>query len=219
MKYVELLKQKKAYVIGAIVLLAGGLLIAMKLFTQPVDNEQVFKDVSNSSSSGQSTVKNARATSKKEQKNTRITVDIFGAVAHEGVYQIAAGARLNDLIKLAGGIDVKADLKAINRALILTDEAKIYVPYHGENAPAVGISENTTGDAGAGKGTAAAAKIDINQATVSELQELNGIGEKKAEQIVTYREENGPFKDAKELTNVSGIGDKTFEGLADQVTV
>ncbi|WP_054745184.1 SLBB domain-containing protein [Amylolactobacillus amylophilus] len=124
MKYVELLKQKKAYVIGAIVLLAGGLLIAMKLFTQPVDNEQVFKDVSNSSSSGQSTVKNARATSKKEQKNTRITVDIFGAVAHEGVYQIAAGARLNDLIKLAGGIDVKADLKAINRALILTDEPK-----------------------------------------------------------------------------------------------
>ncbi|WP_369347127.1 ComEA family DNA-binding protein [Amylolactobacillus amylophilus] len=81
------------------------------------------------------------------------------------------------------------------------------------------MSENTTGDAGSGKGTAAAAKIDINQATVSELQELNGIGEKKAEQIVTYREENGPFKDAKELTNVSGIGDKTFEGLADQVTV
>ena len=224
MKYLVKLKEKKIYLlIGAAILLVG-IFLAVKLLRPPVDNAALFSEKSSVTKSNVNGGKDA--TTKKEagqsNENSRITVDIFGSVRHEGVYQLAAESRLNDLLELAGGVDDKADLKAINRAMVLTDGIKVYVPYKGENAPSVGISNGnvaTTGTTGTGETGTDKAKININSATVTELQELNGIGEKKAEQILAYREENGPFMDAKDLTNVSGIGDKTYENLADQVTI
>ena len=66
---------------------------------------------------------------------------------------------------------------------------------------------------------ATSGKININLADSIELQQLSGIGEKKAEQIMSYRQENGSFQKIEDLKNVSGIGEKTFEALRGNITV
>lgn len=72
---------------------------------------------------------------------------------------------------------------------------------------------------GASSASSAAGKVNLNTATAADLQKLNGIGERKAEQIIAYREQKGGFKSIDELKEVSGIGDKTFDALKDQITV
>lgn len=150
----------------------------------------------------------------KSGANSSITVDIFGAIKNQGVYNVKKTSRLNDLIEIAGGLTDKADIKNINRAKTLTDQEKIYIPYQGE-IKATPITENST----VASDSENSNKININTADATELQKLNGVGEKKAEQIIAYRDENGDFKDPKELTKVSGIGEKTFAAMADKVTI
>lgn len=137
-------------------------------------------------------------------------VDVKGAVQKPGVYQMAPGARMMDAIDLAGGFLISADQSQINLALKLDDQMVVYVPQVGEETKETAqqtIVEETE--------TEEKAKINLNTADAAQLQSLNGIGEKKAEAIIQYREENGSFQTIEDLKNVSGIGDKTFEALKD----
>jgi competence protein ComEA len=168
-------------------------------------------------SSGSSEVQ-VSSTKEKASSSEKLYVDIKGAVKKSGMYQVEANMRVNDVIQLAGGMTEQADNKRVNLAQKVVDQMVIYVPSIGEVAEEGGeiLANNpeTTAD-NEEKGQ----KININTADETKLQEINGIGVKKAQEIIHYREANGSFKSVKELKNVSGIGEKTVEKLKDSVTV
>lgn len=141
----------------------------------------------------------------------KVIVDVKGAVARPGVYEVDEGSRVIDVIEKAGGILENADVNQINFAETLKDEMVVYVPKIGEEMN----QSQTVSSSGASHND----KIRINYATSEELQKLTGIGPSKAEAIISYREENGPFQVEEDLLNVSGIGQKTFEKIKDEITV
>lgn len=138
--------------------------------------------------------------------------DIKGAVVHPGVYEIAEGNRVIDLIELAGGLTEDADSAPINFAMHVQDEMVLYIPKKGESVEGM-ISPQINP-----QGTAKQA-LNLNTATSAELETLPGIGPAKAEAIIEYRETNGPYKSIEELKSISGIGDKTFEKLKELISV
>ena len=137
--------------------------------------------------------------------------DISGEVINPGVYKLEAGARLIDLIELANGLTENADIDKINRARFLHDGEKVYIPgfedaYYEEYIESSGRVDSIH-------------KININTASSEELETLPGIGPVTAKRIIDYRNDYGKFSEIDELKNVPGIGYKTFEKLAGNVTV
>lgn len=151
-----------------------------------------------------------------ESKNQEWFVDVKGAVKKTGMYRITQGMRLMDAIDLAGGFTAEADQNQVNFSKLLTDQEIIYVPKVGEEIPTI-TETPQQGTSTAASGTTQ--KININTADATELQQLSGIGEKKAADIIKYREENGSFQTVEDLTKVSGIGEKTLENLKDSITI
>jgi len=139
-----------------------------------------------------------------------IYVDVKGAVVKEGVYVMAQGLRVKDVIDRAGGFLATADSNKVNLAARLMDEMVIYIPEVGEEGIDMTDSINNKNTEG---------KININTASLEELQSLTGVGPSKAEGIISYREENGPFQKPEDLLNVSGIGNKTLDKFIEQVVV
>ena len=146
---------------------------------------------------------------------TTLMVDIKGQVAKPGVYELPVDSRMTDAIDAAGGFLAAAEPKAINLAMKVVDEMVIYVPEVGEEAvlPVAQAGAATAGPA------AADALVNLNTATDADLMRLPGIGPSKAAAIIAYRTETGNFQKIEDLTNVTGIGDKTFEKLKDSITV
>ncbi|MGX7098393.1 helix-hairpin-helix domain-containing protein [Globicatella sanguinis] len=147
-----------------------------------------------------------------------IYVDVKGEVRDPGVYQLSNGARVMDAIESAGGLTNEADEDQLNLALLLSDQMVIVVPninqtleeeYSMVNHFANEIDEDPHNEL----------KININVADVAELTLLPGIGEKKAQAIIDYREENGSYQTIEDLMNVSGIGQKTFDKLSSMISV
>ena len=142
-----------------------------------------------------------------------IRVYVSGAVAAPGVYTLSPHSLVNDALKAAGGATAEADLEKINLAQEVRDQQQIHVPRKGEAAP----GQVTPGPGGAA--TPDAHKVNINTATLAELDTLPKIGPSTAQHIIDYRTKNGPFIKIEDLKNVSGIGDVTFEALKDLITV
>lgn len=154
---------------------------------------------------------------------TQVFVEIKGAVQRPGVYPVPVGSRLFEVIHLAGGLTEEADSKYINQAAVVEDQASYYV-YSLAETREFEISSITSLLAAEGNGpTSMEGKqvdlVDINQADQSQLETLPGIGPAKAQAIIGYRDSQGPFKTIDQLKEVDGIGDKTFEKLADLVKV
>ncbi|AMA72310.1 MULTISPECIES: helix-hairpin-helix domain-containing protein [Aneurinibacillus] len=148
-----------------------------------------------------------------------VVVDVKGAVAKPGVYTLPAEARVYQAIGMAGGLLPEADAKQVNGAQRLVDGMLLYIPIKGEEA-LIG----TTGLASAGTASAPGApgqeeKININTATLEQLQTIPGIGPGKAAAIIQYREENGLFRTVEDLTKVAGIGPKTLEKMRAKISV
>ena len=149
-----------------------------------------------------------------------IIVDIKGAVKNPGVYRAEADMRVIDIIDLAGGLSETADADTVNLSQRVADQMVIYIPAVGEETDRpITVAENPLAEQESGNGVAETEKVDINTADAVLLQTLNGIGEKKAALIIAYREENGSFQTIEDIMEVSGIGEKTFEGLKDLITV
>ncbi|MFU0791405.1 ComEA family DNA-binding protein [Virgibacillus proomii] len=146
--------------------------------------------------------------SEEASTNTSVFIDIKGEVKQPGVYEMKAQDRVIDAIKTAGGFTANADQSHVNLAQKLQDEMVIEVIANNEDS-----SISTT------SGAATTEKININQATAEEIEELNGIGPSKAAAIIQYREENGMFKQMEDLLNVSGIGEKTLEAIQDDIQI
>lgn len=138
-------------------------------------------------------------------------VDVKGEVGKPGVYTVGIDDRVVDAIMLAGGFTEDADQNQVNLAQRVHDEMVVYIPKAGELTAGNEITQSSPTNQTNG--------IQINRATLEEIQTLNGIGPSKAEAIITYREENGPFTSVDELLNVSGIGEKTLEKFKDDIVV
>lgn len=154
----------------------------------------------------------------KKKTNELVIVDVKGAVKRPGVYEAFQGDRVVDLLKKAGGINEQGEESGINLALKVTDEMVIYVPYKGEEKTKTSAQSLVEGGS-VGNGGSNGGVIDLNKATAAELDELPGIGPTRAETIIEYRDSNGGFSSKEDLKNISGIGEKTYEKLADLVTV
>ena len=142
----------------------------------------------------------------------RVTVHVAGAVRRPGVYRLAAGARVDDALRSAGGARDGADLTAVNLAAKLEDGRQVLVPERAAARPAAG------GASGGAPG-APAAPINLNTATLEQLDTLDGIGPGIAQRILDYREQHGGFSRVEELGEVPGIGAKRLATLTPLVTV
>jgi competence protein ComEA len=147
-----------------------------------------------------------------EMEKVKIVVDVKGAVLQPGVYEMELGDRVVHAIEKASGFLSEANKDAINLALLLVDEMVIYVPILGEEGELQQISTTLQKSKDNGK-------ININLATIEELQKIPGIGPAKASAIINYRDEIGKFKSVEELTNVTGIGMKTVEKMVEFIEV
>ncbi|OJX41441.1 MAG: hypothetical protein BGO78_01545 [Chloroflexi bacterium 44-23] len=130
-----------------------------------------------------------------------IIVNISGAVTNPGVYELEKGSRLNDLLQLAGGANV-GDLSNYNLAAELYDGQHIHI----ENSSESDLKSSTID-----------IKVNINEADKETLMSLPGIGETKALEIIKYRDENGFYEEIKDILNVPGIGEYTFELIKDLI--
>ena len=152
-----------------------------------------------------------------------LRVQVGGAVAAPGVYDLAEGARVLDAVEAAGGFAEGAARDALNLARAVSDGEQVVVPSEADIAAQEAVSAGA-GGAAAGAGASAAAggaggKVNINTASAAQLDTLPGVGASTAEKIVADREANGPFKTVEDLKRVSGIGDKKFAALADAICV
>ena len=145
----------------------------------------------------------------KERAETMIYVDIKGAVKVPGIYQLKNQQRIWDALALAGGVSEEADTTQVNYAQKVKDQMIIYVPKKGEPVPQ---SLETLQESAPAQQNQEE-KINLNTATEAELQTISGIGAKKAQEIIRFRDEQGPFKTVEELKNVPGIGEKTVDRL------
>lgn len=143
-----------------------------------------------------------------------IIVQIAGAVPRPGVYALAKGSRVQDAISAAGGFLADADKTGINLARALDDGEQLEVPYLEGGSPVIGTPLPASTES-----SSSAELIDINTASLAELDSLPGIGPTTAQKIIDYREQNGPFLAKEDIINVSGIGPGTYERLKDLITV
>ena len=153
-------------------------------------------------------------------------VDIKGAIKVPQVVPVTPGMRVHDVVEMAGGVTGEADQSQVNLAQLVTDQMVIYVPKVGEevspSTEALVVNSKVTESAvseSSGDGTSDGDLVNINTADTTMLQTLSGIGEKRAADIINYRETNGLFETVDDLDQVSGIGEKTMEKLRPLITV
>lgn len=174
-----------------------------------VDQEASPKEDTSLPSSSQQ-----RSEEKTDSSQEKIMVDVKGAVRQAGVYELPVGSRVYDAVQKAGGMTDEANSQSVNLAQKLEDESIVYVAKNGEEVAPVASAGTTGGEKQLKDG-----KVNLNTATEAELQTISGIGQKRAQDIIAYREEKGKFQSIDELKNVSGIGQKTLEKLKEHVTV
>lgn len=184
-----------------------------------VDEEE---DVYKNENSIEVTTKSEVASSNQEKsvantKNKNIFVEIKGEVVKPDVYEISEGSIIRDLINKAGGLTSEANIDKINRADKLKANQLIIIPNKNDSS---NIGSNLgTGDISNSVQATESDVININTATLEELQKINGVGEVKAKSIMEYREKNGGFNSIEEIKNIDGIGEKTFEKMKDKIGV
>ena len=175
----------------------------------------------------------SEAVSDKKMQQAMIYVDVCGAVANPGVFQLAAGSRVFQAIEAAGGYLPEAALTCVNRAGVLTDGQQLYILTQEEMERqgldpaemAKASDGQMNGSAGTGQNTGMAAqvqqdnRININTADEAQLTTLTGIGATRAQAIIAYREENGPFAAIEDIMNVQGIKEGTFAKIKDEIVV
>jgi competence protein ComEA len=155
-----------------------------------------------------------------------IEVHVVGAVPRPGLYELAEGARTQDAIDAAGGLLADANSDTLNLAALITDGQQLVVPYKDgrDVQSADGVDLPSTGDGTAPEATEAPVDngngdlLNLNTATLEELEALPGVGPTLAQRILDYRDQNG-FYAVEDLMNVSGIGQSTFNQIKDLVTV
>jgi competence protein ComEA len=165
-----------------------------------------------------------------------IVVSVSGRVARPGLVRLAPGSRVGDAVEAAGGAAPDADLTGLNLAARLNDAEQVVVGVPtpaaapasapagaaagaATGAPAGGSSATGGGGGGGGGAPAGGGRLDLNTATLEQLDQLPGVGPVTAQRIVEWRTQNGRFAAVEQLQEVSGIGDARFATLRDLVAV
>ena len=216
---------KKKIFVFAIILLICPTILLVKDKLNSKDDIYVLTEESTVSDENKNNDKKEKIEDEKENiSNKEITVYVSGEVNKSGVVNLKEGDRLAVAVEKLGGTTKKADLNNINLAIRVKDEEHYIIPKIGdakqedlkdvnntkdiENAEIK--NENTAKDS---------SKININTATLEELDKLPGVGEATANKIISHREENGQFKNIEDIKNVNGIGDKKFENMKELICV
>ena len=142
-----------------------------------------------------------------EETKESLIIHIVGAVKNPGVFILQEGDRVLEAVEKAGGFSEDALKETVNLAARIYDGQQVYIPREGEEVPPAVHQGNQP------------QKININTASQSDLETLPGIGPAKAGAIISDREKNGPFKSVEEITRVTGIGEKTLEGIRDFIII
>jgi competence protein ComEA len=225
----ELLKDKKKIgilIILVIVLIAFGILYLKSGFKElkKNDTESIFVgDAENTDTStgilNNNIKNNSISTTNKEVtipiKDKSIVVEIKGEVKKPDVYTLNENAIIKELIEAAGGLTENADLSNINRAKKLQNHELVYISNKNDmikEGKNTNLESNTSNSQGISNTI-----VNINTATIEQLKTLNGIGDSKAKSIIEYREQNGGFKSKEDIKNVTGIGEKMFERIKEQI--
>lgn len=153
---------------------------------------------------------NIQEQKKAEQK--LLYIYICGEIKNPGVYCVKEGDRIFRLIEMAGGLTAQADAYAVNQAELLVDGSMVYIPSKEDTADGYSVLSQKKQDAADGK-------VNINTASLDELMTLSGIGEGKAQSIISYREERGKFQNIEDIMNVDGIKEGVFNQIKDKITV
>lgn len=148
-----------------------------------------------------------------------LMVYVCGAVRRPGVVRLPDGARVADALELAGGPTGRAELSAVNLAAKVGDGQQIVVPEKAPEGAAVAAVPAPGVTPAAGGAAAAGALVNINTATLSELESLSGVGPSTAQKIVDYRTANGGFTSIEQLMDVPGIGEAKFAAVKDSITI
>ena len=216
---------KKKIFVFAIILLICPTILLVKDKLNSKDDIYVLTEESTVSDENKNNDKKEKIEDEKENiSNKEITVYVSGEVNKSGVVTLKEGDRLAVAVEKLGGTTKKADLNNINLAIRVKDEEHYIIPKIGEakQEDLKGVNntkdienteiknENTAKDS---------SKININTATLEELDKLPGVGEATANKIISHREENGQFKTIEDIKNVNGIGDKKFEKMKELICV
>ena len=154
-------------------------------------------------------------TDKSPEASQIVYVHVCGQVVTPGLYTLPEGSRVDDALKQAGGFTKEADTDYLNLAMLLTDGMKLYVPARDEKLPPMEENQgNTPGTYGDGE-----AMVNINRADVAELCTLSGIGESRAKDIITYRENHGGFAKIEDIMKVPGIKENVYMKIKDSICV
>lgn len=215
-------KQKKIVIsVGIIIALIVMFIIYQKSGSKNIiDYDEEFLISENSIKNNSTKVNNTEDLKELEE----IVVHIAGAVNSPGVVKLKDGERIEDAIKLAGGLTENADISNVNLAYVLEDGVKIIIPSKGDGQKeTLKIIDKEAGDNIVFKEESTsnnkATLININKANIEELQTLSGVGPSLASRIIEYRNTNGKFSNIEDLKNVSGIGDNKFEAIKKSVCV
>lgn len=157
------------------------------------------------------------------QPGAPLVVSVAGKVRRPGLVRVPDGARVADAIAMAGGPRPRVDLTPLNLARRVADGEQIVVgvPVPPGAEPATGTPDGGAagGPAGRGSATGAAGRVDLNRATLEQLDGLPGVGPVTAQRILDWRARNGRFTAIEQLREIEGIGERRFGRLRDQVTL
>jgi len=220
--------KNKEKIIGSIVILCISIVFIIAGYTmssskENVDDssyEDIFVEVDKSAEKKDAVEVIAIESNVVEDIN--IKVDIKGAVKAPGVYEVKKGSRVTDLIKLAGGTTVDAELDATNLSTKLNDEDCIVIYKKGEEVKIQNFRSSAESSTESDTHSNFSEKndiININTAQKEQLNTLIGIGDVKSDAIIKYREDSGGFKSVDELIKVVGIGEKTLSKFIDKVDI
>ncbi len=202
--------------VGAVV---GALVVVVSLRGSPPPVEMNLPRAGppSTSSSGPA---GPEAASRSDGPDSKVFVYAAGAVVRSGVYQVPAGARVTDVVDAAGGPAPDADLQQLNLAAKVADGERVYVPRRGETPPTpVGPGTGDSGTGGSTSSGSANGPVNLNTATLDQLETLPGVGPATAQAILDYRKEHGRFANVDELIEVRGIGEAKLAALRPKVRV
>ena len=216
-------RYRKQIILGVIIFILVGGIVGFCIYK--------FKD--NFKSKKKDIVLEKKIVTKKNISTDKYQVDIKGEINYPGTYKVDSDLRVIDVIKLAGDLTENADTSVINLSKKITDEMVIIVYSKSQvedfkktkeiekqvEEKCIQPTEDSIKNDVCINCSVSNGKININTASIDELKSLTGIGEKKAKDIIDYRENNGNFNTIEDIMKVSGIGEAGFAQIKEDITV
>ena len=223
-------RHRKEIILGAIIIIIISIIVGLTIFYYQKNNKkEKKKEIVEVEETDELKIKDKA----KEELEIEYKVDIKGAINVPGIYSMKSTSRVIDVINEAGGLTEIADTSVINLSKKIIDEMVIIIYTKDQVAnfkkikeeekivqdKCNQVDENSLKNDACIKTEEITTKVSINNSTKEQLMTLQGIGESKANDIIKYREENGPFNSIEDIKNVPGIGDNLFAQIKEDITL